>query len=118
VSVDPTNSIAEVLGRPARSGFNPSSEGFVCPYIDTTCKKRSQANEDPYPVCTIRKRDGSPVCVCPKRFLEIDFLKDVIEHAWPGEKPANPQIAREVQMKDVGNVDFVIADTEDGKSIG
>lgn len=118
MSIDPTNSIAEILGEPARIGFDPASKNYQCPYIGQTCTKRSTASEYPYPVCTLKKRDGAPVCVCPKRFYEIDFLQEVVQHAWPGQKPVNPKIAREVQMKDFGNVDFVIADTADGKNIG
>ena len=118
MSIDPTKSIAEVLGRPAELGYDPSTAQFMCPFIANTCTKRSQANQSPYPVCTVRKRDGSPVCVCPKRFYAIDFLNDVIEHAWPGSKPTHPRIAREVQMQDFGNVDFVIADCPDGETIG
>jgi hypothetical protein len=52
--------------------------------------------------------------VCPKRFHAVDFLSDVVSRCWPDdEPPANPQIAREVQMKGFGNVDFVIADIDD-----
>jgi len=56
-------------------------------------------------------RQQGVVCVCPKRFYAVDFLKDVIEHCWPDSKsPANPRIAPEVTMKGFGNVDYVIAD--------
>ena len=116
MSIDPTDSIGEILGEPAAIGFDPASKGYRCPYIGHECTKRSTASGI-YPVCTIKKRDGAPVCVCPKRFYEIDFLKDVVDHAWPGVKPTHPMVAREVQMKDFGNVDFVVADTPDGKTI-
>ncbi|WP_417519889.1 hypothetical protein [Minwuia sp.] len=117
MSANPEDSIAEILGQPAHSGFDPAKSGYRCPFIGSACTKRSTASEHPYPICTIRKRDSSPVCVCPKRFYAIDFLDEVIEHAWPGIKPEHPRIAREVQMKDFGNVDFVIADTPDGQEI-
>jgi hypothetical protein len=56
------------------------------------------------------------IFVCPKRFYAVDFLTDVIEHCWPGDKPKNPQVAPEVKMEGFGNVDFVIADVkEDGE---
>ncbi len=117
MSIDPTESIAEILGEPSELGFDPATRNYKCRFIAATCTKRSTASEHPYPICTLSKRNGAPVCVCPKRFYEIDFLKDVVEHAWPGPKPSHPRIAREVQMKGFGNVDFVIADTPDGKTI-
>lgn len=118
MTVDPTASIAEILGQPTIVGFDPAASAYYCPFLNSTCTKRSTAQPGiPYPVCTIRKRDGSPVCVCPKRFYAIDFLTDVINHAWPGTPPVNPRVAREVQMADFGNVDFVIADTPDGQII-
>ncbi len=109
MAIDPTNSIAEVLGRPSALGFDPAALNYECPYIGSTCTKRGGGNDGSYPVCTIAK-NGKPICVCPKRFYAIDFLKDVVDHAWPGQKPDNPQIAREVQMTGFGNVDFVVAD--------
>jgi hypothetical protein len=117
---DPTDNIEEILGNRAILGFDPSSDDYLCPFINRRCVKRSTADKgNPYPVCTMRqKKTGDPVCVCPKRFYAIDFLQDVIEHAWPGPKPSNPRIASEVKMQDFGNVDFVIADTLDGEDIG
>lgn len=116
---DPADYIEEILGKRAALGFDPGTEGYLCPFIERPCVKRSTADRDnPYPVCTIRqKTSGAPICVCPKRFYAIDFLQDVIEHAWPGEKPAYPRIASEVKMEGFGNVDFVIADTADGQAI-
>ncbi len=117
---DPTDNIEEILGRRAELGFDPASQDYQCPFIHRRFVKRSTADkENPYPVCTLRKkRTAAPVCVCPKRFYAIDFLQDVIAHAWPGPKPSNPRIASEVKMADFGNVDFVIADTPDGQEIG
>ncbi|WP_372380139.1 NotI family restriction endonuclease [Komagataeibacter oboediens] len=57
------------------------------------------------------------IFVCPKRFYAVDFLKEVIDHCWPGDKPHNPQIAREVKMEGFGNVDFVIADVKKDNKI-
>ncbi len=53
------------------------------------------------------------ISVCPKRFHAIDFLRDVITHCWEGQPPKSPKIAPEVNMKDFGNVDFVVADVND-----
>ena len=116
---DPTNYIEEILGQRATLGFNPSAKDYRCPFIDRTCVKRSAADPNkPYPVCSIRKKtSGAPMCVCPKRFHEINFLRDVVKHAWPGKKPNNPRFAAEVKMEGFGNVDFVIADTPDGTQI-
>lgn len=41
------------------------------------------------------------------------FLNDVIEHCWVGQKPERPQFVKEVKMSDFGTVDFVIADVDD-----
>lgn len=118
MSFDPTDAIEEILGRRAKLGFQPSENGFLCPFMHKTCNKRSTADKsNPYPVCSLRKKNGGVVAVCPKRFYERDFLQDVIEHAWTGPKPSNPVITSEVKMEGFGNVDFVISDVADDGSI-
>lgn len=117
----PETIVGEVLGRRATKGTNPSAENFVCPFIKSRCPKRStQLPEEPYPVCTLwRRSSGEPdplqdlIFVCPKRFYAVDFLTEVIEHCWPGDKPKNPRVAPEVKMAGFGNVDFVIANVGD-----
>jgi hypothetical protein len=52
------------------------------------------------------------MCICPKRFYEVDFLTDIITHCWRGKPPANPRFAYEVKMAGFGTVDFVIADVD------
>lgn len=123
---NPETIVAEILGEKARKGADPAKKLFLCPYIKSTCTKRSTSlGMQPYPLCSIWKaKSAAPapgkdlISVCPKRFHAIDFLTDVIEHCWPGPKPRNPRIAPEVQMKGFGNVDFVIADLADNGSIG
>lgn len=123
---NPESIIGEVLGRRAVKYADPAATAFECPYIKSRCPKRStQLAEEPYPVCTLWKRtDGQPnpatdlIFVCPKRFYAVDFLTEVIEHCWPGDKPSTPQIAREVKMAGFGNVDFVIADVKGDNEIG
>jgi len=118
---NPETIIGEVLGRRAAKGSNPSAADFECPFIKSRCPKRStQLPDEPYPVCTLwRRSTGEPdpgrdlIFVCPKRFYAVDFLTEVIEHCWPGEKPKNPRVAPEVKMAGFGNVDFVIADVQD-----
>jgi len=121
---NPESIIGEVLGRNAVKGLDPTATDFECPFIKSRCPKRStQLPNEPYPVCTLwRRSTGEPdpandlIFVCPKRFYAVDFLTEVIEHCWPGEKPKNPQVAPEVKMTGFGNVDFVIADVqEDGE---
>lgn len=122
---NPETIIGEVLGRKAVKGIDPAATSFECPFIHSRCPKRStQLPNEPYPVCTLwRKNDGTAdpvedlIFVCPKRFYAVDFLKDVIEHCWPGEKPKNPQVAPEVKMAGFGNVDFVIADVQDNGEV-
>ena len=117
---NPQSIIGEVLGRRAVKRIDPAANAFECPYIKSRCPKRStQLPNEPYPVCTLWKRtddEADPardlIFVCPKRFYAVDFLTEVIEHCWPGDKPSNPRIAREVKMADFGNVDFVIADVK------
>jgi Restriction endonuclease NotI len=123
---NPETIIGEVLGRRAQKGADPAASDFHCPYIMARCTKRStQLREEPYPVCSLwrgAKFSNGPakdlIYVCPKRFYAIDFLAEVIEYCWPGEKPQNPMIASEVQMKDFGNVDFVIADIGKDGEVG
>jgi hypothetical protein len=121
---NPETIVGEVLGERAYSGIDPSKSAYLCPFINTRCPKRSTSlKSEPYPVCSIWKGRGDDptsdlVCVCPKRFYAVDFLKDVIENCWPGEPPKNPQIAHEVKMKGFGNVDFVLADVTSDGSIG
>ncbi|MBF9058760.1 hypothetical protein HKCCSP123_06145 [Rhodobacterales bacterium HKCCSP123] len=124
---DPCDAVGEVLGARARRGYDPASDGFHCPYIGSRCPKRSQSVPDgeAYPVCTLwrsKKGDREPsrdlICVCPKRFYQIDWLKAVVEHCWPFSPPKNPIVATEVKMKGFGNVDFVIADQASDGSIG
>lgn len=111
---DPCAIIPEVLGKPTTLPYRPEEDGYQCPFIDGRCVKRSTADkEHPYPVCTIAKRSGDLVCVCPKRFFQTDFLNDVVEHVWADTAPDNPKIASEVKMDGFGNVDFVIADIND-----
>lgn len=123
--VDPLNIIGEILGEKARLGQKPSRSGFHCPYIGSECTKRGKKVDGPYPVCSLwrgRKPEKDAhkdlVIVCPKRFYEVDFVQDVIDHCWPGDKPANPRIAPEVTMKGFGNVDFVVADILPDQSVG
>lgn len=91
---------------------NPVNADYQCPFINSQCLKRSQRLEGPYPVCSIWRgqRTRKLVCLCPKRFFQVNFLDDVIENCWSEDPPANPHIAHEVQMADFGKVDFVIAD--------
>lgn len=120
---NPETIVGEILGRRAVKGTNPAASDFECPYIHSRCPKRStQLKAEPYPVCTLWRKNeaGDPeqdlIFVCPKRFYAVDFLNDVVEHCWPGDKPKNPQVAPEVKMSGFGNVDFVIADVkEDGE---
>jgi hypothetical protein len=123
---NPETMIGEVLGRKAVKGVDPKSLGYHCPFINSPCLKRSQqlANNEPYPICSLWKNAASLdpktdlIFVCPKRFYAVDFLKEVIEHCWSGEKPANPQVAPEVKMSGFGNVDFVIADVQPDGEVG
>lgn len=114
--IDPTNVIGEILGEPAAEMRNPVNADYQCPFVNSVCIKRGQKNTDPYPVCSIWRGSGENrklVCVCPKRFFEVNFLDDVLKHCWTGKPPVSPQIAHEVTMKGFGKVDFVIADVDE-----
>lgn len=123
---DPVDAIAEVQGQRAATLVDPAQTDFLCPYIQKKCPKRStNLGIEPYPVCSLwknSKEERDPVrdliCVCPKRFYQIDWLKAVVENCWPFEPPQNPVVATEVKMKGFGNVDFVIADQDADGSIG
>lgn len=123
---DPAKIVGEILGRRATKGADPAARDFECPFIKSRCPKRStQLPTEPYPICTLwRRSEQEPdpakdlIFVCPKRFYAVDFLTEVIDHCWPGAKPANPHVAPEVKMAGFGNVDFVIADVKDNGDIG
>ncbi len=105
------------MGRRAVLGVNPHDSGWFCPYVQKTCNKSMKAGI-PYPVCSVIHAERL-VAVCPKRIYQADIMADVIKHCWPDNRPPeNPVIAREVQMKGFGNVDFVIADQRQDGSIG
>lgn len=106
--IDPTTIIGEVLCKKSAAGANPKKDKYHCRYMGSRCTK-SVSNKIPYPVCTIIY-DSAPVAVCPKRFFEINLLKDVVDNCWPGEPPKAPELVSEVNMKGFGNVDFVAAD--------
>jgi hypothetical protein len=120
----PETIVGEILGQRAYSGIDPTVTNFRCPFIEARCPKRSTSlGIEPYPVCSIWRSGGSLpaqdlICVCPKRFYAVDFLRDVVQHCWPGEPPKNPLIAPEVKMKGFGNVDFVLADVGEDGQIG
>lgn len=118
---DPHNIICEILGQPASGMTNPVNAEYECPFINSTCVKRSQRLAGPYPVCTVFRRDGTacePIIICPKRFYEADLFGDVIRYCWPTVKPLRPAFVHEIRMGEVGNVDFVVADlAQDGKTI-
>ena len=122
----PSNIIGEVLGQATPELFNLSDDKCVCPFIKRGCTKRSAnlGKTAPYPICSLWKKtqeertpESDLICVCPKRFYAVDFLKDVIEYCWVGPLPNNPLVAPEVKMKGFGNVDFVIADVDSGGDI-
>lgn len=128
--VDPASIIGEVLGQPAAEMRSPVNAENECPHINSKCVKSSHGLGGSVPVCSVwqwqgKVTNGKPassrlVCVCPKRFFEIDLVNDVLTHCWSGPLPANPQIVHEIRMgkmKDsIGNVDCVIADVDkDGK---
>lgn len=118
--IDPLKVIGEILGEPADQMRNPVNADYRCPFINAQCVKKSQAISGPFPVCTIwhggrrSGRDPQLMCVCPKRLYQIDIVNDVINHCWPpGDAPANPRVAYEVNMAEFGKVDMVIADLDD-----
>ena len=111
--------INEILGRNPSIGYNPSVDGYTCPFTETTCIKRAHSNEgnEPYPVCSVRTRGGKIVAVCPKRFLEVDYLGDVSKVLWSEKSLEHLRVASEVQMEGFGNVDFVIAEIDDENNV-
>ncbi|MFY2823483.1 NotI family restriction endonuclease [Ruegeria sp. MALMAid1280] len=123
---DPRDAIAEVQGQKAEFNASPEQSDFFCPYIEVECPKRStNLGKEPYPVCSLWKNSKlarDPVrdliCVCPKRFYQVDWLHAVVENCWPFDPPENPVVATEVKMKGFGNVDFVIADQQADGTIG
>jgi hypothetical protein len=116
---NPTDTIGEILGKPSEFQRNPVSLDYLCPFIGSQCTKRSQKLSDPYPVCSVfhgKDKNRKLMCVCPKRFFQTDFKQKIIDICWPGDLPQNPVIVHEVKMENFGNVDFVIADVDDGRN--
>ena len=113
-SFSPNEVIVEVLGKRTIAGLKPEFGHFTCPFTKNTCIKKSVKVPHPhYPVCSISpKTSDEIVTICPKRFYSRDFIKDIIENAWPGTSPKNPKIAYEVQMSGFGTIDFVVADVK------
>ncbi|KJZ25421.1 NotI family restriction endonuclease [Tritonibacter mobilis] len=115
---DPKDAIAEIQGQRATAKVDPSLNSFECPYIQKRCPKRStNLGDEAYPVCSLWKANRNDaeverevICVCPKRFYQVDWLDAVIENCWPFDPPTDPVVATEVKMTGFGNVDFVIAD--------
>jgi Restriction endonuclease NotI len=115
--------IGEILGEPAQRMRNPANAEYRCPFVNSTCIKRSQSISGSYPICSIWRRPtkGMParlVCVCPKRFFEIDLVRDVVANCWPGIAPANPQLVHEIKMESFGTVDCVVADIDKQGRVG
>lgn len=122
LSIDPCDVIGEILGAPSRQMREPVNAGYLCPFINSTCKKSSQRMPGvPYPVCSVHRSGpvdaGSLICLCPKRFYQVDFLHDVVEHCWIGPPPNKLRIAHEVKMADFGQVDFVLADVDENMAV-
>lgn len=119
---DPYDIVCEILGQPAKQMQNPVNADYECPYVNSTCTKRSQRSSGPFPCCSVFRRDkngtSTPIVVCPKRFYQADIFHDVIKNCWVGDTPANPVFVHEVKMGSVGNVDMVIADlSEDNEQV-
>ncbi|MEO5706734.1 MAG: hypothetical protein ABIT10_12535 [Alteraurantiacibacter sp.] len=110
--VDPTTLIAEVLGRPAKLGYDPAQDKYICPFTDRRCIKAAGAS--PIPVCSLWRGDRV-VIICPNRLQERKLVDDVLEHCWPEGMSRDVAIAPEVQLAGFGNVDFVIAHVNDEK---
>ena len=121
--VDPTHTVAEILGEPSAEMRNPVNADYRCPFINKTCTKTSQQISGPYPVCTVRHgqvtatRSSRLICVCPKRFYEDTLIEDIIKHCWPGNPPTNYRTASEIQMNRLGKVDLVIADLDSTNTV-
>lgn len=118
--IDPLHVIGEILGEPPSEMRNPVNADYRCPFLNSSCVKKSHRIAGPFPVCTVLHGGGAsrlnvrPICVCPKRFFGVDLMNDIIKHCWPpGPPPQNPRIAYEVQMATFGNVDMVIADIDE-----
>lgn len=112
----PEEILYEVLGRQPQLGFDPAANKFICPFIGTRCTKKStQDKTQPYPICAINTLGYGPICVCPHRFRQHNFLEDVMNIVWPNVPYSDLSVANEVTMKGFGRVDHVISEVRDGK---
>ena len=125
MQTDPANFIGEVLGEPASQMRNPVNAGYLCPFVNSECTKRSHRVSGPFPVCSVyrwagrgqNRRQTGLVCVCPNRLFQANLTHDILQHCWPGPAPKNPSIAYEVKMADFGKVDCVVADVGENQKI-
>lgn len=113
--IPPKDVLFEVLGRTPELGFDPRTEDFRCPFIGRQCTKKStQEKGEPYPVCAITTPKYGPICVCPQRFRQHNFLEDVMRIVWPEVPCSELLVANEVTMKGFGRVDHVISELRNG----
>ena len=122
---DPFEYIGEILGEPARLMPNPVNAGYLCPYINSECTKRSHQIDGPYPVCSVyqwagrgrNRRPANLVCICPNRLYQAPIVEDIVGNCWPGDSPNNLRIAYEVKMSKLGKVDCVVADLDENNEV-
>jgi len=110
----PERIIGEILGEPASRQRNPVNAGYLCPFINSECMKRSHRLEGPYPVCSVWHPVKAPrlITTCPKRFYGTDLVDDVVANCWPGTPPTDLRVVHDVHMDRFGAVDLVMADLD------
>lgn len=120
--------LGEVLGEPASQMRNPVNAGYQCPFVNRECTKRSHYVDGPFPVCSVftkgkKAKKSKPavpkeiVCVCPNRLFQADVFNDIVQHCWPGDPPQNYNVAKEVNVPNMGKIDCVLTEPGENGSI-
>lgn len=115
------NRVVELFGKSTgaaqRNGWSKLIQTQHCPYLDRKCvKNRKSQPEIAIGTCTVRVGKGfDPVVICPHRFLERRQIFVDSLHLLTGHVPGNEiHVVPEVSIPG-GNVDFVLASTNQGR---
>jgi hypothetical protein len=112
---NPGNRPAEIFGFPATNRSDAAQEvreRYLCPFMQSTCDKKSRLLDFPFGVCTV-EHSGGIRAVCPHRFDERGtiegvpiVLEDLAKHYFGDVN--NTVIFSELSLPNVGRIDYVI----------
>lgn len=105
--------VAELFGFPTDDTSDVARhfrDGQLCPFLDAPCVKKSEGMR--LGTCSMRRRDGDPIVICPKRFAENgEELPGII--AREAEPPHELTVVPEVRVGRLGRMDWLLARLDD-----